>query len=120
MPIQGQRFPKLPGGLDDKPIRAEDAPQEVSPQFVLNSLMSLRESLGTLSRLIENRGYPVDEYNTGAGTGTVLSLQPTYEYMPERIEAVIVTGPPSSTVTIQLGDRIWNVVIPAAGVLPIA
>jgi hypothetical protein len=82
--------------------------------------MALRNSLGTLARLIENRGYPVDEYNTGTGTGTVLSLTPTYEYMPERIESVIITGPPSSIIIVQLGDRTWNLVIPASGVLPIA
>jgi len=103
----------------DKPVRAEEAEQEISPQFVLNSLMSLRKSLGTLARLIENRGYPVDEYNTGTGTGTVVSLLPTYEYMPERIESVIITGPPSSQVSLQLGDRTWSLVIPAAGVLPV-
>jgi hypothetical protein len=70
--------------------------------------------------LIENRGYPVDEYLTGSGTGTVISLMATYDFMPERIEAVIVTGPPASVITLQLGDRTWNLVIPAAGVLPIA
>jgi hypothetical protein len=104
----------------DKPIRAEDTEQELSPGYVLNSLMALRNSLGTLARLIENRGYPVDEYNTGTGTGTVLTLTPTYEYMPERIESVIVTGPPASVITVQLGDRTWNLVIPPAGVLSIA
>lgn len=104
----------------DKPIRTENVEQQVSPEFVLNSLDALRASLGTLARLIENRGYPVDEYQTGTGTGTVVSLNPTYEYMMERIESVIITGPPSSQITVQLGDRFWSLVIPAAGVLPIA
>lgn len=104
----------------DKPIRTENAEQELSPGFVLNSLMALRQSLGTLARLIENRGFPVDEYNTGTGTGTVVNLMPTYDFMPERIESVIITGPPAAQITVQLGDRVWNLVIPAAGVLPIA
>lgn len=104
----------------DKPVRADDTEQELSPGFVLNSLMALKGSLGTLARLIENRGYPVDEYQTGTGTGTVVSLTPTYDYMPERIEAVIITGPPAGVISLQLGDRIWNLVMPATGVLTIA
>lgn len=104
----------------EKLVRTEDTEQELSPGYVLNSLMALRNSLGTLARLIENRGYPVDEYQTGTGTGTIVSLTPTYDYMPERIEAVIITGPPAAVITLQLGDRIWNLVIPATGVLPIA
>lgn len=110
----GQRPPA------EKLVRAEDTEQELSPGFVLNSLMALRKSLGTLARLIENRGYPVDEYQTGTGAGTVVSLIPTYDYMPERIESVIITGPPAAVITLQLGDRIWNLIIPAAGVLPVA
>jgi hypothetical protein len=84
----------------------------------------MQEALGTLARLTENRGNPVDEYQTapitGAASESTLTVQPTYEMMNEKIVGVIVNGPPSTSITIQLGDRQWPVVIPASGILVIA
>lgn len=55
------------------------------------------EQLKTLAETIENRSNLVDEYNTaavtGAGSSSVVTVQPTYEYMPEKIESVLITGP---------------------------
>jgi len=104
----------------DKPVRAEDVQEQLSPAFMMNSLNALKESLATLGRLIQNRGFPVDEYQTGTGSGTIVTLTPTYDFMPERIEAIIITGPPAGVITVQLGDRFWPLVMPAAGVIILA
>lgn len=86
------------------------------------SLLHLRRQLERIARLADNAGHPVDEYNTAssvAGTATVITVQPTYEFMPEKITSIIVTGPTGS-ITLQLGDRVWTLTIPASGVLVIA
>lgn len=92
-------------------------------KFDLEGLQDLREQLTTIARAAENRANPVDEYNSaaisGAGSSASVTVQPTYEYMPEKIEAIIVSGP-AGTVVLQLGDRLLNLVIPASGILVIA
>lgn len=86
-------------------------------------LEELRDQLGTIGRALENRANPVDEYNSaaisGAASSASITVQPTYEYMPEKIEAIIIAGP-GGTVTLQLGDRIIPLTIPASGILVIA
>jgi hypothetical protein len=103
-------------------IGAEDR-EQFSPQFVAKGFLELREKLGEIARQIENKGYPVDEYNTctltGASSESTVSLLPTYELMPEKILAVLVCGPPAAACTVILGDRQWPIVIPAAGIIPI-
>jgi hypothetical protein len=83
----------------------------------------LQGAVETLARLTENRGYPVDEYESaaisGAASSTGVTVLPTYEYMWEKIESIIIVGP-AGTVTLQLGDRIWALTIPASGILVIA
>jgi len=85
-------------------------------------LAEFAEAIGILARQIENRSNIVDEYNTaavtGAGSSASVVVQPTYEYMPEKIESIIITGPTGS-VQLQLGDRIWQLTIPATGILTI-
>lgn len=104
------------------PIKAQDV-EQFSAEFVATGLLHLREALGDIARHAENRSHPVDEYNTvpltGIASESVLSLPPTYEYMPEKIESVLIGGPPSTQITLILGDRQWAVTIPAAGILPI-
>lgn len=104
------------------PIGAQDV-EQFSAEFVATGLLHLREALGEIARYAENRSHPVDEYNTvpltGIATESQLILLPTYEYMPEKIEAIIVGGPPAATVTLVLGDRQWAVTIPSVGILPI-
>lgn len=120
---------KLPPGTafpvrdKEEPIRTGDT-EQTSPEFIARGLLKLQETLGELARQTENRGKPVDEYNTtpltGAATESTLTVQPTYEMMPEKIVGVIVSGPPTTAVTIILGDRQWPVIIPAVGILVIA
>lgn len=97
--------------------------EQAEPEFTELGMERLAKQLETIARLTENRSNKVDEYNsaaiTGAGSSAFFSVQPTYEYMPEKIEAIIVTGP-TGVVTLQLGDRIWPLTIPASGILVIA
>lgn len=80
-------------------------------------------TFGQIARELENRSKPVDEYNSaaisGAGSSAQVVVQPTYEYMPEKIESVVITGP-TGAVTLALGDRTWALTIPASGVIVIA
>lgn len=120
---------KLPPGTmfpvrdKNEPIRTENA-EQITPEFIRSGLLQLQEALGEIARQTENRGNPVDEYNTcsitGAATESTLTVLPTYEFMPEKIVGVIVSGTPSTAVTIILGDRQWPVIIPATGILIIA
>jgi hypothetical protein len=128
MPEEGMRHFKLPPGASlsvrdtGAPIRTEDE-EIMSPEYIAKGLLDLRESLRDLARQTENHAHPVDEYQTCAIGGTssisLLTLQPTYEYWPEKIISVLVAGPPAGAITVTLGDRIWPLVIPAAGILPI-
>lgn len=104
------------------PIGAQDI-EQFSPEFIAAGMLELREALGEIARQAENRGNPVDEYNsapiTGAATASVVTVSATYEYMPEKIESILVGGP-AGAVTLQLGDRVLPLAIPVAGILVIA
>lgn len=118
--------PDLRGEVFTRDKNAKIRTEDVEPEnlaFIAAGLDRMREALGELARQAENRSNPVDEYNTtpitGAATESVVTVLPTYEYMPEKIEAVIVAGPPAAAVTLVLGDRQWPLVIPAIGIIPI-
>jgi hypothetical protein len=126
---EGVVHEKLPPGTmfpvrdKDEPIRTENV-EQITPGFIRAGLLQLQEALGDIARQTENRSNPVDEYNTvpitGAATQSTLTVQPTYEVMPEKIMSIIVGGPPTTAVTIILGDRQLPAVIPASGILVIA
>lgn len=67
------------------------------PGYEAEGMAQFGEALELIARAAENRSNPVDEYNSaaisGAGSSASLTVQPTYEMMPEKIETVIVTGP---------------------------
>jgi hypothetical protein len=91
-------------------------------QYIVDGLMALHKETRNLARIADDRSRPVDEYRTQTLTPDaelVVTVQPQYDQISERIESVIVTGP-AGAVTIQLGDRTWLVTIPATGVLVIA
>lgn len=110
-------------------VRGSNAPigtqntEQFSPEFVAARMLEMREALGSIAREAVNRSYPVDEYNsapiTGAATESAVTVFATYEYMPEKIESVIVGGP-AGAITLQLGDRVLPLTIPAAGVIVLA
>jgi len=105
------------------PVETEDT-EKYAKDFESLGLTALHEQLATIARKAENRGNLVDEYNSAAITGAASSasvvVQPTYEYMPEKIESVIITGPTGTpSFTLQLGDRTWALTLPATGILVI-
>lgn len=102
-------------------VRTDDEEQESRTSERL-SLLHLRQQLERIARLADNAAHPVDEYNTAsgvAGTTSVVTVQPTYDFWPEKIESIIITGP-TGVITLQLGDRVWSLTIPASGILVIA
>jgi hypothetical protein len=103
-------------------VETEEAERE-APGYERLGFEHLREQLENLARKSENRANLVDEYNsagvTGAGSASSVQVFPTYEYMPEKIESIIITGP-TGAVNLQLGDRLWALTIPASGILVIA
>jgi hypothetical protein len=107
---------------EPEPARTRDE-EQTSRGFEQFGLEAIAEQLQNLATRIENAANPVDEYNSaaisGAGSSAVLTVSPTYEYMPEKITSIIITGPAGS-ISLQLGDRIWALSIPASGVLVIA
>lgn len=126
----GRQYYKLPHDAVISPrssandlIGAEDK-ETPSPAYIAAGLLRYQESLTEIARQAENRSFPVDEYNTvplsGGSTGTLLTITPTYEYMPEKIESVIVSGPAAATATLILGDRQLPLVVPATGIVVIA
>lgn len=104
-----------------QPVNPTTTDQETeSPGYETLGAAQLAEQLSVIARAAENRANVVDEYNSaavsGAGSSAAIVVQPTYEYMPEKIESIVITGP-AGAVTLQLGDRIWQLVIPATGIL---
>ena len=126
----GQQHFKLPHDAVISPrssagnlIGARDE-EQTSPEFLAAGLLDYRHALEDIARQAENRSHPVDEYNTvplaGGSTGTLLTIMPTYEYMPEKIESILVSGPAAATATLSLGDRQLPLIVPASGIIVIA
>lgn len=106
-----------------QPVEPTTTDQEqVSAGYDALGAAAMAEQLASIARAAENRANIVDEYNSaavsGAGSSAVIEVFPTYEYMPEKIESIVITGP-TGAVTLQLGDRIWQLSIPATGILTI-
>jgi len=107
-----------------QPVKPETKDAEtVVPGYESLGLERLADTIDLIARGAENRSFRVDEYNsaaiTGAGSSASVVVQPTYEYMPERIESIVITGP-TGAVSLAIGDRIWPLTIPASGILVIA
>lgn len=107
----------------DAPIQTENIEQLPSSEYLARQMALFSEALGKIARQAENRASPVDEYNTvpltGAASESILTVMPQYEYVPEKIESILVTGPAAASIIVTVGDRQWSLVIPASGLLPI-
>jgi hypothetical protein len=85
------------------------------------ALVHLRNVLARIPVMIEDHSRPVDEYRVQTLTPEATSsmtVQPQWE-TAEIITSIVIIGP-AGAVTVQLGDRTWNLTIPAAGILVIA
>lgn len=85
------------------------------------ALVHLRNELANVVKLIQDHSLPFDEYQPQSlipGSEMTINLLPSFE-QPERVEKILITGP-AGAVTVQLGDRVWNLTIPAAGYILIA
>lgn len=96
--------------------RVQDIEQQPL-KYIALALVHLHNELAKLPRMIEDQSRPVDEYVAQevlpATVNSPLLILPQWE-VSEKITSIIVVGP-SGLVTLQLGDRIWPLTIPAAG-----
>jgi hypothetical protein len=110
-PGDGQLHTRRPAGVAVADI--EQAPMK----YIALALVHLHEQLGTAAKLLEDKSKPVDEYRVQTlvpDAESTMTILPAYE-IPEVIQSVIISGPPAAVVTLQLGDRIFPIVIPATG-----
>lgn len=100
---------QLPG------VEKKDVEQEPM-KFVALALVHLRNQLAKITRIVIDQSKRVDEYQVQVLTAEInnnsLSVMPIFE-VGEIIESIVVTGPAAGTFTLQLGDRTWNLVMPA-------
>jgi hypothetical protein len=98
-------------------VSAQDI--ELQPmKYLALALIHLRNQLDNLAQQIANKSRPFDEYLPQTPQNisvTSVTLQPAFE-STERVETIIITGP-AGAVTLQLGDRFWQLTIPASGFL---
>lgn len=108
-----------PGGQvpirQQPPIQVPDVEKEPG-KYIALALVRIHQTLAKLPVMIEDHAKPFDEYNNqtlAPEAETQLTLQPQWE-VTEKVESIMITGP-AGTVTLQLGDRVWPLTIPAAG-----
>lgn len=103
------------------PITSDDLERQPL-KFIALALTHLKNEISKMAVMIEDRSRPVDEYQPQEVIGeteTTIVIQPQWD-TTERITTVVIVGPPAGTPTLQLGDRVWPLVIPASGILVIA
>jgi hypothetical protein len=74
-------------------------PHETPEGYIQGAFSRIASGLKGLALRLDDFRYPVDEYetNTVSESNNGVEVQPTYEFMTERIESVIVTGPSGIT-----------------------
>jgi hypothetical protein len=90
-------------------------------KMVALALLHLKNEISKLPVMIDDRSKPVDEYNVqslAAESTSSITVQAQYE-TPERIDNIIITGPANAAVSLQLGDRVWSLIIATSGILHI-
>ena len=110
--------PKIqPGGEEHlrQPVKPGVPNIEQEPmKYIALALVHLRNTFGKVPKMLEDMSRPLDDYRVQTLTPdseSNITLQPQYE-TPELIRSVLITGP-TGNVTVQLGSRVWNLVIPA-------
>jgi hypothetical protein len=95
--------------------------EQVPQKYIALALVHLRNQLARVAKMAEDWSLIVDEYtpmSLSPESELVLTVQPSYE-ITEYIMEVLVIGPAAATVTLQLGDRVWPLILPATGYISI-
>jgi hypothetical protein len=105
-------------------VKVADTEEPTPARFMQIALARIDRMLGAISRQIDDRTKPVDEYQvtseySGVSILTVEVLR-QFDRISERITSVLVTGPPTTAFTLQLGDRFLNLTTDASGKVTIA
>jgi hypothetical protein len=94
------------------------APGEKTPaEYMAEALIELRDNLKAVVKMAGDATKVFDQYQPQtllAESETTITLQPSWEYT-ERVESLLITGPAAATVTVQLGDRVWPLIIGVSG-----
>lgn len=100
------------------PEQVEVPPIEKEPlRYMALALVHLKEQMGALAKMIEDRSHPFDIYQPQTlipESNNTITLQASYE-MTERVTSILITGPAAANVVLQLGDRVWNLIIGVSG-----
>lgn len=106
------------------PVPAKVPGPDLPPaaKMILVAVNRLEKGINELARTVQDASHSVDEYSTESVTidnVLALSVFPEYDKMAERVNSVIVTGPPSTAFTLNLGDRSWDVTTSAQGLFQV-
>ena len=106
------------------PVPAKVPGPDLPPagKMILIAVNRLEKGIAALSRTVQDTSHSVDEYSTEsviADNITSLTVFPEYDKMAERINSVIVTGPPNTAFTLNLGDRSWDVLTNTQGLFQV-
>lgn len=111
--------PKIqPGGEEHlrQPSKVGVPDIEQEPiKYIALALVHLRNTFSKVPKMLEDMSRPVDEYRVqtlAPDSESSITLAPQFE-TPELIRSILITGP-TGTVTVQLGERVWNLTIPAS------
>lgn len=114
-----------PSSPDVRIAEKEIAQNGVTDQAVLNSLSAIERNLAALARTMASYDRLFDEYQQQTLYSTdiesVNQVIVTPEFHAEIVHSILVTGPTTGNVpfTLTLGSRVWNLSLPASGILPI-
>lgn len=100
-------------------VETKDVPFSEPEKYILVALNKFRESLRRLAMQVDDRTRPVDEYQTESTESplglTTIEVLPQFDQIAERIESILVTGPPNTAFTLQVGDRYLTMTTDAIG-----
>lgn len=111
--IRGVEYPAPYANEPRTEVADSDTP--LSNGFLANAINKLLSALGDLSDMIIDQNHSFDEYQPNGvldpDSGiTVLTVQPEYEY-GALCTSVLVTGPPSTAFTLQIGKRAFTTLL---------
>lgn len=97
-----------------------EAPKSKPPEYYLEAILTqLHNRVRDLALTIDDRTRPVDEYQVASTEAPIATseviAQAQFDQITERITSILVTGPPSTAFTLQVGDRYWELLTNASG-----